>query len=460
MSAEAPKTAESAEPPLPPVEPPSAGFLIQLFVIPGVIVAAIVGVWLLFTSLASDSGDPRTYLEHLRSNTDKRWHAAFYLASALAGDEHTELRYDPKFMADMAEVLDQSIEAGDTNEQGVAFRSFLCRALGHFHIAESLPTLVRAATTQRDPNEVEVRLSALEAIAQLTDNIRGPLADKLLPQAAALARKSAAAIRSSESSQAGRTADRLSALADEADALAKVARRSADLGRRSARLADEFGPLVDAAQTLAAGDTDRDRVDELRTTVAEIARQSRETAAVDWQPSSPLAEAVLKAADERTEQQREDPRLKRSVRYDYLLRERGAFALGVLGGQVAIERLNDLLSDAHPNVRYNAATSLCRQGAASPKLAAALVEMISDPQTQIEEPKNGFNEATRKNIETNARQQISANALRATLLLYEQNPDAELAPVIAAIERLAEDGEPQRLRIDARTALDELTDGA
>jgi hypothetical protein len=448
---EAPKPAEPA---LPPVEPPSAGFLIQLFVIPGVIVAAIVGVWLLFTSLASDTGDPRTYLEHLRSNTDKRWHAAVYLASALAGDDHTELRYDPKFMADMAMVLDQSIDGGETTEQPVQFRSFLCRALGHFHIAKALPTLVRAADTQRDPNEIEVRLSALEAIAQLTDNIRRPLADKLLPQAAALARKSADAVR--EEPGGAESADKLVSIADEADALSKVAARSADLGARSAQLAAKFGPIVDAAERHASSGDQRGRIDELRATVAEITRQSGEAAAVDWQTSSPLAEVVLEAAGEQTEELRDDPRLKRQVPYAHSLRERGAFVLGVLGGPEALVRLDEMLGDAHPNVRYNAATSLCRHGAASPRLNSTLVEMLLDPQVQIEEPEGGFNETVKETIYSNSKQQISANALRAAQLLAKENPQAEIKPVVDAVEKLAETGEPQRLRIDAKTVLDEI----
>jgi hypothetical protein len=448
------KSSTAADAPLPPVEPPSAGFLIQLFVIPGVIVAAIVGVWLLFTSLASDSGDPRTYLEHLRSNTDKRWHAAFYLASALAGDEHTELRYDPQFMADMAAVLDQSIEAGDTTEQPVAFRSFLCRALGHFHISTSLPTLVRAATTQRDANEVEVRLSGLEAISQLTDNVRQPLAEKLLPQTAALARKTAEAIRSAPGAQG--TADQLVAAADEADALAKIARRSGDLGARATRLAETLDPIVRTAETYLGSGEGRDRIDELRTTVAEVARQAREAAAFDWQAGSPLTEAVLKAAGEQTEELRDDPRLKRRVPYAHSLRERGAFALGILGGGEALVRLEEMLADAHPNVRYNAATSLCRHGAVSPALLEILAEMITDPEIKIEEPEGGFNEKAKEEIYANSAQQITANALRATQLLATENPKADLGPVIAAIEKLAADGEPQRLRIDARTVLEKL----
>lgn len=452
-SADAPR--QAAEAPLPPVEPPSAGFLIQLFVIPGVIVAAIVGVWLLFTSLASDTGDPRTYLEHLRSSTDKRWHAAVYLASALAGDEHAELRYDPKFMADMAMVLDQSLDGGDTAEQAVAFRSYLSRALGHFHIATSLPTLVKAATTQRDPNEVEVRLSALEAIAQLTDNIRRPLAEKLLPQAAALSRKSADAVRASEGG--AEAANRLVALADEADALARTATRSADLGARAGRLAEAFSPAVDAAERFATSEDGRGRIDELRATVAEIARQAREAAAVDWQASSPLAEAVLGAAGEFTEEERDDPRLKRRVPYAHSLRERGAYALGVLGGGEALVRLDEMLGDAHPNVRYNAATSLCRHGAASERLAETLVEMLLAPEVKVEEPEGGFNEAVKDTIDANSKQQITINALRAVLLLAAENPQADLKPIVAAVEKLAETGEPQRLRIDAKTALETLS---
>lgn len=452
-SAEAPQPPVDA--PLPPVEPPSAGFLIQLFVIPGVIVAAIVGVWLLFTSLASDTGDPRTYLEHLRSNTDKRWHAAVYLASALAGDEHAELRYDGQFMADMAMVLDQSLDGGDTTEQPVAFRSFLCRALGHFHIARSLPTLVKAASTQRDPNEIEVRLSALEAIAQLTDNIRRPLAEKLLPQAAALARKSAEAVRAGEGG--AEVADRLVALADESEALARVAKRSADLGSRAAKLAEALGPAVDAAERFATTDEARGRIDELRATAAEIVRQAREAAAVDWQASSPLAETVLKAAGEFTDEERDDPRLKRRVPYAHSLRERGAFALGVLGGSAALARLDEMLGDAHPNVRYNAATSLCRHGAASPRLADTLVEMLLAPEVKVEEPEGGFKESVKETIDTNSKQQITVNALRAVLLLAAENPQADLKPIVAAVEKLAETGEPQRLRIDAKTVLESLS---
>ena len=43
---------------LPPVEPPSAGFLVQLFLVPALIVGIIVCVWLAFHWLAQLGNDP------------------------------------------------------------------------------------------------------------------------------------------------------------------------------------------------------------------------------------------------------------------------------------------------------------------------------------------------------------------------------------------------------------------
>jgi hypothetical protein len=48
---------------LPPVEPPNAAFLVQLFLVPGVIVAIIVGVWLAFHWLAHLGSDPQAYVK-------------------------------------------------------------------------------------------------------------------------------------------------------------------------------------------------------------------------------------------------------------------------------------------------------------------------------------------------------------------------------------------------------------
>jgi hypothetical protein len=439
---------------LPEVEPPSAGFLIQLFVIPGVIVVAIVGVWLLFTWLASDTGDPRTYLEHLRSKTDKRGHAALYLASALADDRHEDLRYDSQFMADMAKVLDDEITEARTEEELVLLRCYLCRALGHFRVASGLPTLIKAAQTQRDVVEVEVRLSALEAISELTDNIRQPLAERHLPQAAAIARKLAESTKSV--SGAADVAQRLESAAAAAERIAFAGRQRFDLGAQAGRIAEQFSSLVEAVDRFATSAADHDHVDELRTTVAEMTRQAREAAVVDWHVDSPLAQAILKAANETTEETRFDKLLKRDAPYSHLLRERGAYALGVLGGPEALEKLEQMLSDARPNVAYNAAVSLCRHGAASDKLLKLLDEMIAAPVVKIDAPEAGFSEEVQAQLDANAKQQITTNALRAVDLLRTRSAEANLTPLVGSLEKLIGETEDARLRVEAQTTLDKL----
>ena len=51
---------------LPPVEPPSAGFIIQLFVIPALIVVLIVAVWLAFNWLVRTASSPEDVIQGLK----------------------------------------------------------------------------------------------------------------------------------------------------------------------------------------------------------------------------------------------------------------------------------------------------------------------------------------------------------------------------------------------------------
>src|SRR5271170_3079118 len=68
---------------LPPVEPPSAGFILQLFVVPGIIVVIIVMVWLLFNWVARTGNDPEEYVRALKRENVNSWQAAVNLANAL-----------------------------------------------------------------------------------------------------------------------------------------------------------------------------------------------------------------------------------------------------------------------------------------------------------------------------------------------------------------------------------------
>ena len=59
---------------LPPVQPPSAGFIMQLFLVPGLIVAAVIAVWALFGKLSASEQDWRHLVAEVRSNNEhRRW---------------------------------------------------------------------------------------------------------------------------------------------------------------------------------------------------------------------------------------------------------------------------------------------------------------------------------------------------------------------------------------------------
>ncbi len=159
---------------LPPVEPPSAGFILQLFVVPGIIVAIIVMVWLLFNWVARTGNDPREFVLALKRNNDNSWQAAVNLTNALGnpGPQGAELRQNAALARELATMLDGEIDNGSTTkEQALELRYFLCKALGEFETPEGLAALVKAAGTQRTEEEGEVRLAALQAIAVLASNV-------------------------------------------------------------------------------------------------------------------------------------------------------------------------------------------------------------------------------------------------------------------------------------------------
>jgi len=159
---------------LPPVEPPSAGFIVQLFVVPGVIVLVVVMVWVLFNWLAQKGNDRDAYVRDLSRNTAARWQAAFNLANALRserGSNDPELTVDPELARQLAGILKTEIEGGSMLANPLALRIYLCRALGEFKVADGLPALVEAAGTARDEKEADVRRAALEGIALLAANV-------------------------------------------------------------------------------------------------------------------------------------------------------------------------------------------------------------------------------------------------------------------------------------------------
>jgi HEAT repeat protein len=160
---------------LPPVEPPSATFLIQLFVVPALIVLVIVGLWLSFNWLVRRTS-PEAMIKGLESGPSiARWQRASELADMLRNKRFPEFKRDAQAAANLARILDREIDQA-TSERGmededITLRHFLARALGEFEVQEGVDVLVKAAQTQRVPSERLVRYGALEALAVRAHNL-------------------------------------------------------------------------------------------------------------------------------------------------------------------------------------------------------------------------------------------------------------------------------------------------
>ena len=129
LSADAPGQPSSNDS-LPPVEPPNAGFIIQLFVIPGIIVAIIVLVWGLLNWLAQMGNDPASYVEALQRNNEARWQAAMNLADAERNPKNVELKHDAGVAKKMGGFLDAELAAGKTDKESKELRVYLCHGAG------------------------------------------------------------------------------------------------------------------------------------------------------------------------------------------------------------------------------------------------------------------------------------------------------------------------------------------
>jgi len=314
---------------LPPVEPPSAGFILQLFIIPAVIVLIIVVLWLMFSWLAHMGDNPNKYIEALRRNNPARWQAASSLADALRRPGNERLKNDSVQARALASLLSEEIDAGEDRgtANDIKLRAFLARALGEFNVPDVLPTLLKAAKTQRYENELMVRRAAIEAIAVLASNV-GP-----------------------------------------------------------ARLRDKQG-LVEALIDLSQDE-----------------------------------QATIRSAT--------------------------AYTLGVVGGAEAAGRLEHMLDDAQPSVRYNAATGLARQG--DLQATAVLIEML--------EPRHIESAGQRgsSSMQAARRLQIRITAMRALKVLFEKQPQADDRQVRAAVRELLKDKELKtRTRIEAKSLLQDL----
>lgn len=321
----------SADDVLPPVEAPSAGFLVQLFLIPLIIVGIIVAVWAMFSWLVQQGSDPRDLVQQIRVLNDASWQRAYTLSDLLRNPEFDYLKEDQALAGELAKVLQGEVEAAEMSEQRVKLRIYLSRVLGEFRLPDVAPALVAAAGAERQPQELLVRKNAVEALAVLAGNI-GP--EQLRRQPGAVE------------------------------------------------------AVLDASRAPSAGDaTDADRAE---------------------------------------------------------LRSAAAFALGVLGGDEATERLAQMLGDAYLNSRYNAAAGLARQG--DPRAVPVLVEML-DPANE-----NGVASETTDAARALKRADIWTAAISSAARLSASPDEAALVPLIEALTRLEQADVPRAVRIQAQEA--------
>src|SRR5260370_32304928 len=119
MHSEAPTNREQG---LPPVASPSGKFLVQLFLVPGLIVAVALAVvwglgWLVGGSYAAEE-----FMKDLRNpNMEFRWRRASELAQVLPQEK--SMAADPKFALDLPELLRETLRENAQNERAWIERS-------------------------------------------------------------------------------------------------------------------------------------------------------------------------------------------------------------------------------------------------------------------------------------------------------------------------------------------------
>ncbi len=164
-----PLTADEGDVALPPVQPPSAGFILQLFVVPALIVLAVVGVWALFGKIASSDEDWREMVEDIRNtNEHRRWRGANGLATLLVrdqqlGDDGQHLASNPEIARVLVGLFEEGLNRHSQREDDLKQEAFLARTLGLLDSqATVLPALQHGMKPEQDR---EIRKNSIASIA-------------------------------------------------------------------------------------------------------------------------------------------------------------------------------------------------------------------------------------------------------------------------------------------------------
>jgi hypothetical protein len=183
------------DPGLPPVTPPSARIILRDFLVPGLIVAFLVGLFLVGPPVADwlrsrrPDHSAREYLRDLdNANPDIRWRAASDLAQVLLRDDR--LAADADFALQLADRLRQARDEGAAAEKvyadwaaglsdadrareekklepGRTYVHFLAACLGNFMVPVGAPLLEEMAVQDTGLDPVGLAARRRQAVASL-----------------------------------------------------------------------------------------------------------------------------------------------------------------------------------------------------------------------------------------------------------------------------------------------------
>jgi hypothetical protein len=160
---------DGGQPVLPPIEPPSAGFIMQLFVVPALIVLAVVVVWAFFGKIAASEEDWRELVEDIRNtNEHRRWRGADGLARLLQtdeqlGDSGQHLAANPEIARVLVGLFEEGLTHHSQRDDDLKQEAFLARTLGLLDTqATVLPALEKGMQPDQDR---EVRKNSIASIA-------------------------------------------------------------------------------------------------------------------------------------------------------------------------------------------------------------------------------------------------------------------------------------------------------
>jgi hypothetical protein len=141
---------------------------VQFFLIPLVVVALTVGVYISFRSLVSDSRTPQDYLREVQfGGSNRRWPAAYELS---------RLMTDPKVRAD-ATLGPALVKAFQESKDDPQVRRYLALAIGRLD-PPLPPSAISELTQALDDPDSEARISAIWALGSSGD---AAVVHKLIP---------------------------------------------------------------------------------------------------------------------------------------------------------------------------------------------------------------------------------------------------------------------------------------